>query len=323
MATPNVVDIAREVQKAQKRLTGRVRRTPTRRSRYLSKVIEGEVFLKLENLQVTSSFKVRGALNKLASLEGTDAHVVAASTGNHALAVAHACTTLGLTCTLYLPKSANRHKVQALKQYPATLRFVAGDAVQAEYEARRTAQLQDQVFVSPYNDPAVIGGQGTVGTELLSQVSEIDSILVAVGGGGLISGIAAAVRHKNLQIRMVGCSPEASPVMHESVHDGHIVTRPSLPTLSDGTAGGLEEDAVTFPLCQTLVEDWLLVNEQQIANALKVLYNRDSLVVEGAAGVGVAALLKHTPHFTGQRVAVILCGANVDPEVFQTITASS
>jgi len=322
MATPNMVDIAHEVQEAQKRLKGQVRETPTRRSRYLSKIIEGEVFLKLENLQVTGSFKVRGALNKLAPLEGTNAHVVAASTGNHALAVAHACTTLGLTCTLFLPESANQHKVQALKRYAATLRFVTGDAVEAEYEARRTAQLHDQVFVSPYNDPAIIGGQGTVGTELLSQVSALDSMLIAVGGGGLISGIAAAVRHKNPQIQIVGCSPEASPVMHESIRVGHIVTLTSLPTLSDGTAGGLEKDAVTFSLCQALVDNWLLVNEHQIAHALRVLYNHDSLVVEGAAGVAVAALLKHASHFTGQRVAVILCGANVDSEVFQTITTS-
>ena len=306
-----MTDVLREVQAAVARLAPWVRRTPVRRSRYLSGVSGCEVFLKLENEQLTGSFKVRGAFNKLLPLQGTDQHIVAASTGNHALGVAHACTTLGLACTLYMPLSTKQYKVAALRKYAAQLRFLPGDGLEAEYEARRAACAPRHVFVSPYNDWAVIGGQGTVGTELLAQVPDLDYVFVAVGGGGLISGIASAFRVHSPRTRVVGCSPAASPVMHESVRAGRIVTFPSAPTLSDGTAGGIEAGAVTFSLCRDLVDEWLTVSEDEIARAMQALYSRESLVVEGAAGVATAAFLRRAPRLEGLRIAIVLCGGNV------------
>ena len=304
------------VQAAAARLKGYVRNTPVRRAFHPSKVCGGGVFLKLEHLQHTGSFKVRGALNKLLPLKGSGQHIVAASTGNHALAVAHACQIAGLACTLYLPISAQPHKVAALKRYPATLRFVAGDAVEAEYAARRAARATGCVFVSPYNDMEVIGGQGTVGTELLSQVRALDYVLMAVGGGGLISGVASAVKALSPGTRVIGCSPEASPVMHQSVRAGAVVHAPSQPTLSDGTAGGLESGTITLPLCTLLVDDWVLVSERAIAQGLRWLYDHESLVVEGAAGVAVAGLTKSARRFAQCRVAVVLCGGNINQDTF-------
>ncbi len=309
-----MTDALSEVLAAESRLRPFVNKTPARFSSVLSEMAGCEAYLKLEHLQVTGSFKVRGALNKLLQIRDTRQRVVAASTGNHALAVAYACTTLGLDCTLYLPASAKKHKVEALRRYRAELRFTEGDAVDAEYEARRVAEAQQYLFVSPYNDPAVIGGQGTVGTELLAQVPPLDCVLASVGGGGLISGIAAVFKAQSPGTCIIGCSPAASPVMHESVRAGRIVAIPTEPTMSDGTAGGVELGAITFPLCQTLVDDWLLVSEHQITCAMQLLREQESLAVEGAAAVAVAALLKHAPRFANRRVAVVLCGGNVGQE---------
>ena len=306
-----MIDALREVMAAKERLRPYVHTTPVRRSSSFSRAAGCEVFLKLENLQVTGSFKVRGAFNKLLPLQKTTQRVVAASTGNHALAVAHACTTLGLTCALYVPTSINRHKVAALRRFGTALCFVDGDAVKAEYAAHRVAQVHGRTFVSPYNDPAVIGGQGTVGTELLTQAPALDYVFVAVGGGGLISGIASVFKAYSRHTRIIGCSPAASPVMHESVRSGRIVTLPARPTLSDGTAGGIEDTAITFALCRNLVDDWLLVSEHQIRHAMQFLHDHESLTVEGAAGVAAAALLNHAPRFLGSRVAIVLCGGNV------------
>ena len=318
-----VSTVFNELTAAAERLSGHVRMTPVRHSRFLSEAIDGEVYLKLEHLQVTGSFKVRGALNKLIPLKGSRRHIVAASTGNHALAVAHACTTLGLDCTLFLPESANRHKVAVLRGYPVELCFVGGDAVNAEHEARRMAEEQQQVFVSPYNDVAVIGGQGTVGTEILEQAPYADCVLVAVGGGGLVSGIGVTLKEHCRKTRIVGCSPAASCVMYESVLANRVVSKPSKPTLSDGTAGGLEDSTVTLELCREIVDDWLLISEREIAIAMRRLYDHHALTVEGAAAVAVAGLLKHTRHFANCRAAIVLCGGNVDPDTFSSILAST
>ena len=315
MITPE--DIRRDIFSAHLRIKSHIHETPARLSPFLSEAVGGEVFLKQENQQVTGSFKIRGALNKLLLVRDSGNHVVAASTGNHARAVAHACAILGLGCDLFLPESANSHKVRALAEYPCTLHFVSGDAVNAELEARRHAVFHNHVFVSPYNDPDIISGQGTIGLELFSQVPCLDNVLVTVGGGGMISGIAAESAHTSPETLITGCSPVASPVMQESVRHGQILSMPSGPTLSDGSAGGLEPDAITFPLCMALVKLWIHVSESQIAHAMRILYQVEGLVVEGSAAVPVAALLKNAAFFSKKRVAIVLCGGNIHPDKFR------
>ncbi len=309
--SPN--DALREVLAAAPRLTSLLPETPVRQSMALSRSSGCEAWLKLENLQVTGSFKIRGAFNKLLSLPQPRPPVVAASTGNHALAMAHASRSLGCACTLVMPSSASPYKIAALRKYDVQLRLLPADEVAAETEARQTATAQGHVFVSPYNDPAVIGGQGTTGLELIRQVPNLDAILVSVGGGGLISGIAAICKAVSPRTRIVGCSPSASPVMHESINAGRIIARSTQPTLSDGTAGGIEPGAITYPLCQSLVDEWLLVSEEQIARAIKLLFDEEALTVEGAAGVAAGALLSYPERFSQKRVAVVLCGGNVRP----------
>lgn len=301
--------------------------TPVERSAALSTLLHAEVFMKLECAQVTGSFKVRGAANALLTLAGTGCSphanadlsgVIACSAGNHALGVAHVASRLGIETTLVLPSTASPAKIHALQQYPVALTLCQArenDDVdpygQAEREARRLAHDTHRIFVSPYNDPAVIAGQGTIGLELLEQVPLLDIVLVPVGGGGLISGIAVWCKAVNPQIRIIGIQPAASAVLAESLKAGHIVSLAELPTLADGLAGAVEADTITLPLMQAYVDGMILVTEEEIADAMRWLFDEHHLMVEGSGAVGIAALLHgRVTNLTGQRVATVLTGRN-------------
>jgi len=294
------------------------------------------VFLKLENRQITGSFKLRGATNKLLSLSTAEREqgVVTASTGNHGLAVAYAASQLGIAATIFMPEDAAPRKVAKLRAFDVDLRFIPGDAVNAETTARRAAEETGRVFVSPYNDPQIVAGQGSVAVEMLRQQPDLDVVLAAVGGGGLIGGIgsfckdwtdgrevssALATGPSRETIQVIGCLPQNSPVMLESVRAGRIVEMAGLPTLSDGTAGGIEPEAITFDICRRVVDDWLTVNEREIAAAMRLVHRNHAEVIEGAAGVAVAALLQSGQRFAGRNVAVVICGGNIDEARFQEI----
>ncbi len=300
---------------AAARIGRHVRRTPLVQSISLP----GHPFLKLENVQVTGSFKIRGALNKIMCLntKQCNAGIVTASTGNHGLAVAHALSKTGVEGVIFLPETSASYKVQLLEHFGVALRFFGKDGLGAENEARRAAAENHRTYVSPYNDPDVVAGQGTVAAEMLSQQPALNAIFVAAGGGGLIGGMAAYVRNVRPSVHVIGCSPQASPAMHASVDAGRIVETPVFPTLSDGTAGGLEKDTITFPLCSNFVTDWLTVEEDAIADAMRYLYRNESIMVEGAAGVVVATWLQHAYRFAGKRVGLVLCGGNVDANWFK------
>lgn len=175
------------------------------------------------------------------------------------------------------------------------------------------------VYISPYNDPLVIGGQGTIAVELARQLNRIDTIFVALGGGGLISGIAAYLKTLSAPVRVIGCSPHNSPVMIESLKAQHIVAMESLPTLSDGTAGGVEPDAITFALCQQLVDEYALVSEEEIKEAMRLFMETQHMLIEGAAGVALAAFLQQRGKLQGQNVVIVICGANIGLETLKTI----
>jgi threonine dehydratase len=312
-----------EVQIAADRIRPHVVETPLIPSPALSLRTTASVYLKLENRQHTGSFKLRGATNKILSLSDEErAHgVVTASTGNHGLAVAHASAQLGVAATIYLPESASPQKVEKLRRFPVNLRFVAGDAVNAEITARRVGETEGKPYISPYNDPQVMAGQGTIGVELLRQCPALDAVFISVGGGGLIGGIAGYLKAIQPQIQIVGCLPVNSPVMAESVRQGQIVEMETLPTLSDGTAGGIEEGAITFALCQQFVDEWMLVGEREIADAVRLVHREHGEVIEGSAGVAIAALLLRPGRWQGKTVAVVLCGGNIDPATFDKIIA--
>jgi len=319
-----MIKVEQEVLSAENRIRSHIRETPLEYSFPLSNLLGMNVYLKLENLQFTGSFKVRGALNKIMSLTKDERSrgVITASTGNHGMGVAYALKALGEKGIVCLPEIASKQKIEMLKNYGMEIIFFGSECAQTEIHARNISQKKNTVYISPYNDPQIIGGQGTIGLELKRQLDQVDAVFIAVGGGGLISGIAGCLKGSGQNTRIIGCSPENSPNMHESVQAGEIVESQDLPTLSDGTAGGMEPDAITFALCQKYVDDWLLISEDEIKNAMKMIFDQHRLVIEGSAGVAVAGLIQSKEKLDLSKeanVVIVICGGNVDINKFKEI----
>lgn len=303
-----------EILDADDRIGPHVERTPLTKALLLSKRIGANVFLKCEHLQKTGSFKFRGALNKVLLLTDEEKRrgVIAASTGNHGQGVALASQITGTEATIYVPEDSSPIKLTKIEALGANVKTCAGDCLQAEVLARQEATAQEKIFISPYNDPFVIAGQGTIGVELYKQCPTLDAVFVSVGGGGLISGIASYFKKVNPKIRIIGCWPENAPAMYKCIKAGRIIDVPEKATLSDGTAGGVEEGSITFNYCRDLIDDCVLVSEVEIASAMRLIANEESWIIEGAAGVAVAAFLKQVKNLQGKNVAIILCGRNIN-----------
>jgi len=306
---------------AASRIAVLVRETPAQHSRFFSELTGADVFLKLENLQYTGSFKLRGVSNCLLSLSKSDLQrgVITASSGNHGAAFSLALSRLGAKGSVYVPENASSTKLDAIRLYGAEIILYGNDAGLTELQAREVAQEQGVFYVSPYNDEAVIAGQGTIGFELANQLENIDAVYVSVGGGGLISGIGGYLKQLNPDIEIIGCMPENSPVMAKCADAGKIVEWPVLPTLSDGTAGGIEPGAITFDYCQRYVDDYVLVSEQEIRTAMCRFLDNEHMLLEGAAGVALAGLTRLAKRHAGKRVAVIICGANISRKTLLTV----
>lgn len=304
------MDIVQSIEDAHRRILPYILQTPLEYSPAFSELTGAEVWLKLEHIQTTGSFKLRGAANFLLSLspEVRALGVITASTGNHGAAVAYIAQRLDITCTVYLPDSVAPTKLAFLQRLGAETLMVPGDPIQSELTARAEAVAQGRPFISPYNDLSVIHGQGTLGLELVQQAGELDALFVPVGGGGLVSGVAGYLKGRFPTCEIVGCQPQHSAIMFESMQAGEIVDIPSLPTLSDGTAGGLEPGSITFDFCRQWVDRWALVSEAEIKHALLKLLEEHYLLVEGAAGLGLASLLKDPSSYQGKKVGLILCG---------------
>lgn len=320
------IDLHRAITDADRRIRPFVRTTPLEESHPLSDLGGDQVFLKMENLQPTGSFKLRGAFTKLLSLTQTELEqgVVVASSGNHGAAIAYALHQLGARGIVFVPEHAAPTKVAAIQRWGAEVQHHGVDSLFTESHARAFARDAGKTYISPYNDWDVITGQGTTGLEICRNLPDVQTIYVTVGGGGLIGGIAGYLRgrsRKNVRhpVRIVGCLPASSAVMYESVRAGRVLEMETLPTLSDGSAGGIEADAVTFGLCAALVDDWILVEEAEIAAAIRLIAEDHHQIIEGAAGVAVAAYLKDPKRGQGGKTAIVLCGANIDLDVLRTI----
>jgi threonine dehydratase len=316
-----MLDIKSEVLAAEARIRPYIRRTPLEYSFFLSEMSGANVYLKLENLQYTGSFKTRGAISRLLSLDPQEraAGVIAASTGNHGLAVAFGSSRLKTQCTIYLPQNASPQKVRMLRNYRAEVKFHGNDCEETEISARAEAEKAGQVYISPYNDPRVIGGQGTIAFELFEQLEQVDCIMASVGGGGLISGIAGYAKQLKKDIEIVGCLPKNSAAMYDAVKQGRIVESEMSPTISDGTAGGIEAGAITFEPCRRFVDDWVRVAEEEIQAGMKNIFEEHRYVIEGAPGVVVAAFQKIMPQLKGKNVILVMCGGNIEIEKFKQL----
>lgn len=270
------------------------------------------LWLKCENQQQTGSFKWRGALAKL-SVIPPETSIVTASTGNHGLGVATAAALYNLHAKIYIPKTTSSKKTELLKGLGADLQLVEGDSLSAELAGKQFAFKNKLPWVSPYNDIDVISGQGTIGYELTSQMEYIDKIYITVGGGGLISGIASWFKIHSPKTEIIGCQPANSPEMALSVKAGRVVADPNAkPTLSDGSAGPLEDDSITFGICKNLISRFILIEENEIENAIRYVWQHHEMVIEGAAAVAVAAAKNDTLRTAQDNAVVILCGGNID-----------
>jgi threonine dehydratase len=278
--------------------------------------------LKCENLQRTGSFKARGAVSKVLSLslEERARGIVTASTGNHGAAVAYAGSIIDVAPLVVVPAGANPAKLAAIERLGGRVEVHGTDSVESELAARNIADERGLTFISPYNDPAVIGGQGTLALELLEQVPDLTTVLVAVGGGGLASGVAGMLKSVRPSVRVVGCSPSASAVMYHSLQEGSIVEMPSGETLSDGTAGGVEPGAITFDILAQLLDDFVTVDEEDIRRAFLALIEIEHQLAEGSAAMAYAAAQAYAGPDTGTTV-VVLCGGNVGVDTLGRILA--
>jgi threonine dehydratase len=334
-----------DIELAAQRISPHVWKTPLMHSPYLSGT--NQVYLKLESEQVTGSFKARGSLNKILSLDLNEVSpsrpltLVTSSTGNHAQGFARAVQILkqqhynnnkarnannadNIQGIIFMPTTANPSKIQAVRQcYPnvVTIEFFGQDCADTEHHALQYAQSSDdRVYIAPYNDPYIIAGQGTVGMEIYNTVPDVDVVFVCIGGGGLVSGVAAYLKCKNPNIRIVGCQPENSPEMFLSVKKGELVYLDDpQPTLSDGSAGGIEEGSVTFDLCRELVDEYVLVTEDEIAAAIRWMVDKHHKIVEGAAGVALAAFQKTESQYQDKKIAIVICGSNIGTDTLQSV----
>ncbi|WP_138430117.1 threonine/serine dehydratase [Fodinibius saliphilus] len=316
------MDLSNEIEQAHRRIRDEILKTPLLYSNWLSNVCDGDVYLKMESEQLTGSFKARGSLNKLKWMQENNIKKmpVTASTGNHGLGFARACSLLDIKGKIFLPHNAVSSKVEAIRGYDTDIEFHGDDPYTTEKYARQTADDQGWVYVSPYNDPQIVAGQGTIGVEMLNQLSEKpDNILATVGGGGLISGIGTYINAEASTTNIIGCQPENSPEMGISVRAGVYKEFESKPTLSDGSAGGFEPDSITFDLCKKLVDEFIFISEDEIAGAIRSMIEQHSKLVEGSAGVAIASLLKHPKQFTNQTTVIVICGANISTDKLQSV----
>jgi len=321
----------RSVLAAHKRIarSGLVHRTPTEPSLALSATLPAEISHKLELFQPTGSFKVRGATNKLLRLrdEEVDAFrrgFVASSAGNHGLGLAHAAAAIGARTTLVVPRNVSPAKLESLWRYPVELIVSVGNYDVAEADARRIERERGLTFVSPYNDPDVVAGAGTIGLEILEDRPDVDLVLVPVGGGGLAAGVALILKSIAPRTRVVGVQSEASFAMQASLAKGEITATEELPSLADGLAGNLESGSITFDLCRRYLDEVILVTEAEIEEAMRHFLREERLVVEGSGAVGAAALLAGKVDLTKTgapkpRVVNVVTGRNASEAVLQRV----
>lgn len=307
-----------EIQSAQKIIAGKLHRTPILRSSYLGSLLNLQLSFKCENFQKTGSFKPRGVLNKLAHLtdEEKNKGVISLSAGNHAQALAWAATESGIASTIVMPATSVRNKIEATKGYGGEVVLTEGPLLDRCLELQKERAL---TLVHPFDDLHIIAGQGTVGLEFLEESNDIDGVVVGIGGGGLISGIATAVKLKSLRTKVIGVEPEGAAVMSESLQQGTAVNLKKLQTIADGLAAPFAGEHTLIHV-QRYVDEVVTVADEEIIDAMRLLMTRCKVVVEPAGAASLAALLAGKVKFSpGEKVVCVLSGGNIDVERLKTL----
>jgi threonine dehydratase len=309
-----------EIRTAMDRIRESIYLSPCARSEYFSQLTGNSVYLKLDNLQRTGAFKERGALNKLLTLttEERSRGVIAASAGNHAQGVAYHAGRHGIRAEICMPLTTPLIKVSATKSYGAEVILHGANYDEACEEAVRRSQQFGMTFVHPFDDEVVIAGQGTMGLEILQQVPDIEAVIAPIGGGGLIAGVACAVKATNAHVRVIGVQPARLPSMKVAIAEGHPVTLSPAATIADGIAVRRAGEK-TLPLIQKYVDDIVTVDEEEIANAILLLLEREKTLAEGAGAAAIAALINRKTPLSGKKIAVLVCGGNIDVSLLSRI----
>ena len=309
-----------DVQAARERVRGSVYYSPCPHSQILSALTGQQIYLKLENLQMTGAFKERGALNRIATLtsQQTARGVVAASAGNHAQGVAYHATKRGIRSVIVMPLATPLVKVTATRNFGAEVVLHGANYDEAYTEAMRLCAAEGMTFIHPFDDPFVMAGQGTIGLELLEQVPDLQAVVVPIGGGGLIGGIACAVKESRPGVRVIGVQTSRLPSMAAAVREHHPVITDPATTIADGIAVRRAGD-VTFPVVQHYVDEVVTVDEDEIASAILVLLEREKTLAEGAGATALAALIQKKTSLNSERTAVLISGGNIDVTLLSRI----
>lgn len=309
-----------EIRRAEQRIRSDIYLSPCQHSADLSMLTGQQIYLKLDNLQRTGAFKERGALNKILTLteEEKARGVIASSAGNHGQAVAYHASKRGIESLIVMPLTTPLVKIAATQGFGAKVILHGANYDEAYTEAQRLCEEQQLTFLHPFDDIAVINGQGTIGLELLQQVPDLEAVVVPIGGGGLISGVGCAIKETNPKIRVIGVQTERLPSMLRAVENGAPVTVPAEATIADGIAVRRAGE-ITLPLVERFVDEMVTVDEEEIANAILVLLEKEKTLAEGAGAVALAALLQKKTSLVGQKTAVLVCGGNIDVSLLATI----
>ena len=309
-----------DFKKAHKSISPYINYTPLIHSLALSKNLE--VYLKLECLQVTGSFKLRGATNKLLSLtnEQKNKGVIAVSTGNHGKGVAHAAKQIGIKSTIFMSSMVPEHRKKAIESLGAKVEIIGNNSDEADLYAREFAKRNNITLVHPFDDLDVIAGQGTVGLEMLEAMPDIDSVIIPTSGGGLIGGIALAIKLQKPNVKIIATSMKRGPSMYESLKAGKPVDVKEEETLADCLGGSIGlENQYTFGICKDVIDDFILIDEPKIAEGIKFNFEKHKLVTEGAAATSIMAVKDQLSSHFGKNTICLLCGGNIDSELFGKI----
>jgi len=311
------------IKDARKAIAPFIKCTPLVQSEFLTTFCGCPLFLKLENLQITSSFKPRGVFNKLLHLNAEEQNrgIITASAGNHGQAVAFAAQKLGYYARVVVPKPTPRVKIDGIKKYGADLVLFGENYDEAERKAKALAREDGCAYISPYNDELIIAGHGTIGLEILEALPDVDAVMVPLGGGGLLSGLIVAVKSIKPEVQVIGVQSKSSPVMYESLKAGKIV---AVKKVGNSVAEGLSGNVgpITFGIVQKYVDRVVLVEEETLRHAVYLLWAHDQQVAEGSGAAAVAPVIENKPLFKGKRVVSVVTGGNIDRDLFQSILAS-